>query len=262
MRFSAAFLATAAIITPSVLAATGKAPYNLAARGIDHGLNVGPRDTSESLMKVRGLDIGNMHRREEPVPGHTDGKNDAIMKPSPNADLSAPESDEQSDSSPPTASQPTSPESSSSGPTPDDDAKMLDPSSMPSPSPSPSGEEAGYSGARGFLRPRSLDARQNDDGEDEESYAETRCDPENDEDCDDERNDREREAFAEQRDNEEPSSDKAKYLAKSKRAREQHMKTARANHTLKQASRREVVERAKLGRRAGSRPSASARPPT
>ncbi|KAK9899841.1 hypothetical protein P389DRAFT_187025 [Cystobasidium minutum MCA 4210] len=236
MRFSA-ILATAAIITPAVLAASGKAHDGSTNRANDHGLGIDQLDLADGLLKVKGVDLGHVLRRDEEMPGYTDGKNDGTMLPPSNADLSAPANEDSKDSSTPTSTEPNS----------EEDVDMLDPSSMPA----PSGQEAGYPGGRAYIRSRALHAREDDD---EDSYAENYCDPETDDDCDGE-------AYAVE-DEGEPDSDNAKYLARVKRAREQHMKAKRATHNLKQASRREVVERSRHGRRAGSRPSASPRPAT
>lgn len=238
MRFSA-FLATAAFITPAVIAASGKGHHGTTHRQKDRGLGIAQLDIADGLVKVKDVELGQLHRRDEDMPGYTDGKNDGIMEPSPNAELANPNGQVQGSNTNPTA---TEPENSN-----EDD--MLDPSAMPS------GSEAGYPGTRSYIRSRALHTRQEDyDEDDDSSYAEKPCDPDN-EDCD-------REAYAED-DDEEPDSDNAKYLARVKRAREQHLKAKRAvNHNLKQASRRDVVERSRLGRRTGSRPSASPRPPT
>lgn len=240
MRFSA-FLATAALITPAVLAASGKGHHGTTHRQKDHGLGIDQLDVDDGLIRIRDVELGQLHRRDEEMPGYTDGKNDGIMEPSPNAELAHPNGQGQGSITNPTAIEP---ENSN-----EDD--MLDPSAMPS------GSEAGYPGTRSYIRARALQARQEDYDEDEDNnYAQKSCDPDN-EDCDGE-------AYAEDDDdNDEPDSDNAKYLARVKRAREQHLKAKRAaNHNLKQASRRDVVERSRHGRRAGSRPSASPRPPT
>lgn len=234
MRFST-ILATAAIITPAVLAASGKGHHGSsrgAHRNDDHGLNIDNLDLAEGLVKIKNIELGHQRRAEE-MPGYTDGKDDAIAEPSPNAEL-ANNGDDKTGSD---AKQP-------SQTVPEDDNEMLDPSSMPE----SSGQEAGYSGVRGYIRSRALQGRQYDD--DENAYGED-C-GEHDEDCGPDS-----ESYAE---DEDPDSDNEKYLARIKRAREQHLKAKRAGHALKQASRREVVERSRMGRRTGSRPSASPRP--
>lgn len=247
MRFST-IIATAAFITPAVLAASGKGAHHRGAHQDDHGIKVGDIDAAQGLLKVKGIGLGHLRARDdklfaEELPGYTNGKNDGTMEPSPDPDAKA-----QSKSFTPAGPQ----EDDQPSKTEQDDNDMLDPSAMPSTN---NGEEASFPPSRGYIRSRALNTRQNDDDEYNEDDDDARyacADVECGEGGDDE-------------EDKEDQNDNAKYLAKVKRAREEHMKSQHAKrggagHKLKQASRREVVERSRHGRRTGSKPSASPRP--
>lgn len=257
MRLSTIF-ATAAFITPAVLAASHHGTAHRGAHREDHSLDIDHLDVAQGIVKVQGIELGHNHPRSggkslaESIPGYTDAPDDGKMEPSPasGAKAQAKAAEEGSDNK----KQPsqTTPEQGKDG-------DMLDPSSMPS---SDVGDESSYAPGRGYIRSRALHARQDDpedeefeeDDEDNNEYSACKSEKckEGDEDVDGDSEEGE------------PDSDNAKYLARAKRAREQHMKAQlakrAAGHKLKQASRREVVERSRNGRRAGSRPSASPRP--
>lgn len=245
MRFCT-ILATAAFVAPAVLAASGKGTTHRGTHHNDHGINIGDIDAAQGLLKVKGIELRDLGARDdklfaEDVPGYTDGKNDGTVEPSPDSNAKV-----QSKAFAPAGTQGDGAPSK----TQDDDVDMLDPSAMPS---SGSGEEASFPPHRGYIRSRALNVRTDDEGEydeDDDDVRYTCADGECPNGGDEE---------------EDGDGQNEKYLAKVKRAREEHMKSQHAKrgaagHKLKQASRREVVERSRHGRRAGSRPSASPRP--
>lgn len=243
MRFST-LLATAAIITPAVLAAS--------SGNIGTALRGSKRDSygllgAQDMHRPRDLELGHLQVRNdklfaEELPGYTDDKDDGTREPASDSSTKAQEKSDGSDTSD-MDKEPTQTESGG------DD---LEPSAYNG------GEEASFPPGRGYIRSRALNARQ-DDGDDDDEHDDVRyaCEQGEDGECGNDDN---------EGPSEEPDSDNARYLAKIKRAREEHLKSINAKrnaatgYKLKQASRRDVVERSRHARRTGSRPSASPRP--